>query len=224
MSIIINNGLSYGYIAVYCLHVHRKFTTNFIEGSLCISLCIIFEPSDIIIAVLFSASMLCDWFRTRTCTFVHVFRITSTHAWLWFVQTAQCLFWICSVKYIYIYIQVIVWTFYRLSKYSMSSSFNGNNDCKVYVGNLPSDIRARDLDDLFYKYGKVVEVDLHNRRGQPFAFVEFEDPRYTSCYPLVYPTFEWPFHTSLPSQRCRRCYPRARWLCVWWLSNQSRVS
>ena len=56
-----------------------------------------------------------------------------------------------------------------------------NNDCKVYVGNLPGDIRTRDLDDLFYKYGKVVDVDLHadqhNKRGQPFAFVEFEDPR-----------------------------------------------
>ena len=55
--------------------------------------------------------------------------------------------------------------------------FAGNNDCKVYVGNLPSDIRARDLEDIFYKYGKIVDVDLHNRRGPPFAFVEFEDPR-----------------------------------------------
>ena len=55
--------------------------------------------------------------------------------------------------------------------------YSGNNDCKVYVGNLPSDIRARDLEDLFYKYGKIVDVDLHNRRGPPFAFIEFEDPR-----------------------------------------------
>ena len=55
--------------------------------------------------------------------------------------------------------------------------YSGNNECKVYVGNLPSDIRARDLEDLFYKYGKIVDVDLHNRRGPPFAFIEFEDPR-----------------------------------------------
>ena len=54
----------------------------------------------------------------------------------------------------------------------------GNNDCKVYVGNLPGDIRSRDLEDIFYKYGKIVDVDLHDRRGPPFAFVEFEDPRY----------------------------------------------
>ena len=53
----------------------------------------------------------------------------------------------------------------------------GNNDCKVYVGNLPADIRARDLEDIFYKYGKIVDVDLHDRRGPPFAFVEFEDAR-----------------------------------------------
>lgn len=51
------------------------------------------------------------------------------------------------------------------------------NDCKIYVGNLPSDIRKRDLEDIFYKYGKVVDVDLHERRESPFAFVEFEDPR-----------------------------------------------
>lgn len=56
----------------------------------------------------------------------------------------------------------------------------GNNDCKVYVGNLPGDIRARDLEDIFYKYGKIVDVDLHDRRGSPFAFVEFEDPRFVS--------------------------------------------
>ena len=57
----------------------------------------------------------------------------------------------------------------------MSDSATG--DCKVYVGNLPNDIRTRDLEDIFYKYGKVVDVDLHNRKGTPFAFVEFEDPR-----------------------------------------------
>ena len=57
-----------------------------------------------------------------------------------------------------------------------------NNDCKVYVGNLPGDIRSRDLEDIFYKYGKIVDVDLHDRRGPPFAFVEFEDARYVICF------------------------------------------
>ena len=63
----------------------------------------------------------------------------------------------------------------------VSMAYNhGNNDCKVYVGNLPQDIKKSDLEDVFYKYGKLIEVDLHNARGPgaPFAFVEFEDPRY----------------------------------------------
>ncbi|XP_025091086.1 serine/arginine-rich splicing factor 1-like isoform X2 [Pomacea canaliculata] len=51
------------------------------------------------------------------------------------------------------------------------------NDSRVYVGNLPPDIRTRDIEDLFYRFGKIVFVDLKNRKGPPFAFVEFEDPR-----------------------------------------------
>ncbi|XP_045467122.1 serine/arginine-rich splicing factor 1A-like [Harmonia axyridis] len=54
---------------------------------------------------------------------------------------------------------------------------NSRNDCRIYVGNLPPDIRSKDIQDLFYKFGKVTFVDLKNRRGPPFAFVEFEDPR-----------------------------------------------
>ena len=55
---------------------------------------------------------------------------------------------------------------------AMSSS-----ECRIYVGNLPPDIRSKDIEDLFYKYGKIVFIDLKNRRGPPFAFVEFEDNR-----------------------------------------------
>jgi arginine/serine-rich splicing factor 1/9 len=51
------------------------------------------------------------------------------------------------------------------------------SDCRIYVGNLPPDIRSRDIEDLFQKYGKITFVDLKNRKGPPFAFVEFEDPR-----------------------------------------------
>ncbi|XP_005093924.1 serine/arginine-rich splicing factor 1A isoform X2 [Aplysia californica] len=50
-------------------------------------------------------------------------------------------------------------------------------DSRIYVGNLPPDIRTRDIEDLFYKYGKITFIDLKNKRGPPFAFVEFEDPR-----------------------------------------------
>lgn len=53
------------------------------------------------------------------------------------------------------------------------------DDCKVYVGNLPDYVRSRDLEDVFYKYGKIVDVDIHSTRGggAPFAFVLFDDDR-----------------------------------------------
>ncbi|XP_054279549.1 serine/arginine-rich splicing factor 1B-like [Macrosteles quadrilineatus] len=54
---------------------------------------------------------------------------------------------------------------------------SSRSECRIYVGNLPPDIRTKDIQDLFYKFGKVSFVDLKNRRGPPFAFVEFEDAR-----------------------------------------------
>lgn len=60
---------------------------------------------------------------------------------------------------------------------SGGGSGGGRNECRIYVGNLPPDIRTKDIQDLFYKFGKVTFVDLKNRKGPPFAFVEFEDPR-----------------------------------------------
>jgi len=48
---------------------------------------------------------------------------------------------------------------------------------KIYVGNLPPDIRERDVEDIFYKYGKITMIELKNSKGPPFAFVEFDDPR-----------------------------------------------
>ena len=56
-----------------------------------------------------------------------------------------------------------------------------DSDTRVYVGNLPPDIRTKDIEDLFYKFGEISFVDLKTRRGPPFAFVEFSDPRYVFC-------------------------------------------
>ncbi|KAJ4828366.1 hypothetical protein Tsubulata_027387 [Turnera subulata] len=48
----------------------------------------------------------------------------------------------------------------------------------LYVGNLPGDIRRSEVEDLFYKYGPIVDVDLKIPPRPPgYAFVEFEDPR-----------------------------------------------
>lgn len=46
-------------------------------------------------------------------------------------------------------------------------------DSKIFIGNLDFGADRRDLDDLFYRYGKIVFVDC--KRG--FGFVEFDDPR-----------------------------------------------
>ncbi|XAR58442.1 hypothetical protein NMG60_11013831 [Bertholletia excelsa] len=48
----------------------------------------------------------------------------------------------------------------------------------VYVGNLPGDIREREVEDLFYKYGPIAHIDLKIPPRPPgYAFVEFEESR-----------------------------------------------
>ncbi|CAL8136738.1 unnamed protein product [Orchesella dallaii] len=51
------------------------------------------------------------------------------------------------------------------------------SECRVYIGNLPQGVGKRDVEDLFDKFGRIVNIDVKNGRGSPFAFVEFEDPR-----------------------------------------------
>ncbi|ETV96632.1 hypothetical protein H310_10326 [Aphanomyces invadans] len=49
---------------------------------------------------------------------------------------------------------------------------------RVYVGNLPMDVRTRELDDLFYKYGRILDIDIKQPSRPPaFAFIEFDHPR-----------------------------------------------
>ncbi|KFD55558.1 hypothetical protein M514_03610 [Trichuris suis] len=63
----------------------------------------------------------------------------------------------------------------RLRK--VMSSYSSRSENRIYVGNLPPEIRSRQLDDFFQKFGKIAYVDLKNRKGPPFAFIEFEDHR-----------------------------------------------
>ncbi|GAV05048.1 hypothetical protein RvY_15236 [Ramazzottius varieornatus] len=51
------------------------------------------------------------------------------------------------------------------------------SNSRVYVGNLPPDVRERDIEDVFRKYGRVQHCDLRTNKGPPFAFVDFEDKR-----------------------------------------------
>ncbi|KAH7678697.1 splicing factor arginine/serine-rich 1/9 protein [Dioscorea alata] len=48
----------------------------------------------------------------------------------------------------------------------------------IYVGNLPGDIREREVEDLFHKYGPIVDIDLKVPPRPPgYAFIEFEEAR-----------------------------------------------
>ncbi|XP_042054125.1 serine/arginine-rich splicing factor SR30-like isoform X2 [Salvia splendens] len=61
---------------------------------------------------------------------------------------------------------------------SRRSDHKGRSSSTIYVGNLPGDIRESEIEDLFHKYGPIVDIDLKTPRRPPiFAFVEFEDPR-----------------------------------------------
>lgn len=49
---------------------------------------------------------------------------------------------------------------------------------RIYCGNLPIDIREREIEDLFYKYGRIRDIDLKTPSRPPaFAFISFDDER-----------------------------------------------
>lgn len=49
---------------------------------------------------------------------------------------------------------------------------------RVYVGNLPMDVKQKDLEDIFYKYGKITDMQIKTPERPPaFGFVTFDDPR-----------------------------------------------
>nr|CAB3477060.1 unnamed protein product [Digitaria exilis] len=60
----------------------------------------------------------------------------------------------------------------------LQKTMSRRNSRTIYVGNLPGDIREREVEDLFYKYGRILDIDLKIPPRPPgYAFVEFEDPR-----------------------------------------------
>ncbi|KHN20401.1 Pre-mRNA-splicing factor SF2, partial [Glycine soja] len=72
-------------------------------------------------------------------------------------------------------------SFHRISTYSQSPQIEEKRMSRrssrtVYVGNLPGDIREREVEDLFLKYGHITHIDLKVPPRPPgYAFVEFED-------------------------------------------------
>ncbi|KAK8964707.1 Pre-mRNA-splicing factor SF2 [Platanthera guangdongensis] len=60
----------------------------------------------------------------------------------------------------------------------LTLEMSGRAGRTIYVGNLPLDIREWEVEDLFYKYGRVVKVELKNPPRPPgYCFVEFESSR-----------------------------------------------
>ncbi|KAL6527011.1 Serine/arginine-rich splicing factor sr34a [Orobanche gracilis] len=48
----------------------------------------------------------------------------------------------------------------------------------IYVGNLPADIRESEIEDVFYKYGRILDIELKVPPRPPcYCFVEFESSR-----------------------------------------------
>ncbi|RZC51973.1 hypothetical protein C5167_020396 [Papaver somniferum] len=60
----------------------------------------------------------------------------------------------------------------------------GRSSRTLYVGNLPGDIREREVEDLFYKYGPIIDIDLKVPPRPPgYAFVEVDPiPRAVANY------------------------------------------
>ncbi len=49
---------------------------------------------------------------------------------------------------------------------------------RIFVGNLPLDIKERELEDIFYKYGDIRRINVKTPNKPPaYAFVEFYDRR-----------------------------------------------
>lgn len=49
---------------------------------------------------------------------------------------------------------------------------------RIYVGNLPSHVSSRDVENEFRKYGNIIKCDVKKTvSGAAFAFIEFEDAR-----------------------------------------------
>ncbi|XP_057792260.1 serine/arginine-rich splicing factor SR30 [Salvia miltiorrhiza] len=54
----------------------------------------------------------------------------------------------------------------------------GRSSRTIYVGNLPGDVRQSEVEDIFYKYGPIVDIDLKMPPRPPgYAFVEFGSSR-----------------------------------------------
>jgi splicing factor, arginine/serine-rich 7 len=52
----------------------------------------------------------------------------------------------------------------------------GDKNNKLYIGNLSSRVKTRDLEVIYEPYGKIDDIKIINR-GETYAFIEFNDHR-----------------------------------------------
>ncbi|ORY49810.1 hypothetical protein BCR33DRAFT_553051 [Rhizoclosmatium globosum] len=50
-------------------------------------------------------------------------------------------------------------------------------EMSLFIGRLPSELKVRDLEDIFNKFGRISRLDIKRGASFNFAFVEFEDKR-----------------------------------------------
>jgi RNA recognition motif-containing protein len=62
---------------------------------------------------------------------------------------------------------------------SKGKSFLRMSRASIHVGNLPRDVRESELDDLFYKFGRISRIEVVRKQGSnaAFAFIGFNDYR-----------------------------------------------
>mmetsp|Transcript_2828 Transcript_2828/g.6426 ORF Transcript_2828/g.6426 Transcript_2828/m.6426 type:complete len:235 (+) Transcript_2828:66-770(+) len=52
-----------------------------------------------------------------------------------------------------------------------------SHQCKIWIGGLPSEAEAEDIEDICKRYGRVMDVNIRNSPRDRFAFVEFDNDR-----------------------------------------------
>ena len=60
-------------------------------------------------------------------------------------------------------------------------SRSNSSNTRIYVGNLPDDIRAHELEEIFGRYGRISDIEIKipkTGKAPAFAFLQYDDPRY----------------------------------------------
>ena len=57
---------------------------------------------------------------------------------------------------------------------------------RIFVGNLPSDVKERELDDLFYKYGRIHRIEIVKKDRKAFAFIDFSERERGAAEDAIY--------------------------------------